>query len=86
MCHPGLCELRENRAIVLGIYLGLYMVRLVKSEEEITYHLESSWMPLHDTVGVKGKKGATTDIKAKVPGMWAKGCMLHNCASLSDLT
>ena len=30
-------------------------------------------MPLHDAVGVNCEKGATSDIKAQVPSIWAKG-------------
>ena len=39
-------------------------------------------MPLHDGVGVNGKKGATTDIKAQVPFKWTKGYMFNDCDCL----
>ena len=47
----------------------------------VAYHLERSGMPLHDAVVVNCKNGCvTTEIKAQVPGIWAKGCKLRNCA------
>ena len=42
-------------------------------------HLESSWLPFNDGVGINCKKGATTEIKAQEPSIWAKGCMLDDC-------
>ena len=33
-------------------------------------------MPLHDAVGINCTKGATTENKAQVSCIWAKGCML----------
>ena len=46
----------------------------------MAYHLEIGGMPLHDAVEVKSKINVTTDIEAQVPSIWAKGCMLDNCA------
>ena len=42
-------------------------------------------MPLHDAVGINCKKGTTTEIKAQVSGLWAKGYILTVCV-LSYLT
>ena len=42
-------------------------------------------MPLHDAVGVNCSKGATTDIKAQVPSVWANGWMLANYACITRL-
>ena len=42
----------------------------------------STWRrvgPRHDAVGVNCKKGTTTDVKAQVHIIWAKGCMLDDC-------
>ena len=39
-------------------------------------HLERGGMPLHDGVGINWKKGATTEVKAQEPSIWAKGCMV----------
>ena len=39
-------------------------------------HLERGGMPFHDGVGINCKKGATTEIKAQEPSIWAKGCMV----------
>ena len=33
-------------------------------------------MPSHDAVGINCKKGATTEIKAQLSSIWAKGCIL----------
>ena len=46
----------------------------------VAYHPKRCGMPLYDAIGVNCEKGATTDIKAQVPSMWAQGCMLDNCA------
>ena len=46
----------------------------------VVYHREWGGIPLHDTVGVNCETGATTDIKAQVPSLWAMWCMLDNCA------
>ena len=35
-------------------------------------------IPLHNAVGINCKNGPTTKIKTRVPGIWAKGLMLHN--------
>ena len=40
------------------------------------YHLEWSVMPLHQAAGINCKNGATTEIKAQMSSIWAKGCML----------
>ena len=40
---------------------------------------ERGEMSLHNTSGVNCKKGETTDIKAQVPSIWAKGRMLDTC-------
>ena len=36
-------------------------------------HLERGGMPFHDRVGINCKKGATTEVKAQEPSIWAKG-------------
>ena len=33
-------------------------------------------MSLHDAVGVNCQKGATTENKGQIPGIWAKACVL----------
>ena len=44
-------------------------------------------MPLHDAVMINGKKGLQRlKIKAQVPSIWAKGCILMIVCVLSDLT
>ena len=43
------------------------------------YHMERSGILLHDAVGISGKKGATTEIKAQVASIWAKGCTFDDC-------
>ena len=37
-------------------------------------------MTRHIAVGVNSEKGATTEIMAQVPSIWAKGCTLESCA------
>ena len=39
-------------------------------------------MPLHDVFWTNCENGATSDIKAKVESIWAKDCLLDNCACL----
>ena len=48
-------------------------------------HLERGGMPFHDGVGINCKKGATTEIKAQEPSMWAKGCMVGDSACVIGL-
>ena len=48
-------------------------------------HLERGGMPFHDGVGINCKNGATTEVKAQDPSIWAKGCMVSDCASLIGL-
>ena len=48
-------------------------------------HLERGGMPFHDGVGINCKKGATSEIKAQEPSIWAKGCMMGDCASVIGL-
>ena len=36
-------------------------------------------LQLHDAVGINRINGTTTDIKAQVSSMWAKGCMFDDC-------
>ena len=43
-------------------------------------------MPSHDVVGMNCNMGTTTEIKAQVPSLWAKGRMLMIVCELSDLT
>ena len=50
------------------------------SHAVMAYHMERGGMPIHDAVEVNCKKSSTTCIKAQVPSIWVKGCMLHNCA------
>ena len=37
----------------------------------VAYHVGRSGMPLHDAILLNYNKGATTDIKAHVPSIWA---------------
>ena len=37
----------------------------------MAYHLERGGVPLHETVGVNGKKWATIDTKAQEPSIWS---------------
>ena len=46
------------------------------SSDLVPYHLDRS----DHAVGENSKNGATTDTKALVPSILAKGCMLDNCA------
>ena len=39
-------------------------------------------MPLHDAVGVNYKRGATTEINAQVPGIWALRCVFDDSVSV----
>lgn len=57
------------------------LVSCVFSDFELSrgYHLETGIMPLHGVVGVNCKERATTDIKAHVRSIWAKGYVLDNC-------
>ena len=48
-------------------------------------HLERGGMPFHDGVGINCKSGATTEIKAQEPSIWAKECMVGDCASVFGL-
>ena len=52
------------------------------SDDLVDYQLEKGGMPLDNAVGVNSKKelGATLKIKAQVLSIWAKGCMLDDCA------
>ena len=44
-------------------------------------------MPLHDAVGIRGKKGVTTEYHgADVKYIWTMRCMLMIMCVLSDLT
>ena len=45
-------------------------------------HLERGGMPLHDGVGINCKKGARTEVKAQEPSIWAKVCMVGDCACI----
>ena len=45
------------------------------SQALVDYHLERDGMPLHDAVAVNRKRVALK-IKAQVPSIWAKGCVL----------
>ena len=38
----------------------------------VAYRRYMGGMPLHDGVGLNCEKGATTEIKVQVPGIWAK--------------
>ena len=42
----------------------------------VLIHLKRGGMPLHDGVGINCEKGATTEVKAQEPSIWAKGCMV----------
>ena len=46
----------------------------------LAYHLERDGMTVHDAFGVNCGKYATADVKGQLPNIWAKGCMLINCA------
>ena len=48
-------------------------------------HLESGGMPLRDGVVINCIQGATTEIKSQEPNIWAKGCMMGDCASVIGL-
>ena len=48
-------------------------------------HLERDEMPFHDGVGINCEKGATTEVKAHEPSIWAKGCMVGDCACVIGL-
>ena len=48
----------------------------------VDFHLEGDRMPLHDVVGVNYQKSALLKIKAQVPGIWAKGCVLCDCVGV----
>ena len=37
--------------------------------------MERGGMPLHDVVGINCEKGATTENKAQLSSIWAKGCI-----------
>ena len=40
------------------------------------YHMERGGMPLHDVVGINGKKGAATENQGSGVKYMAKGCIL----------
>ena len=44
----------------------------------VDYHLERGGMPLYDDVGVTVKRAQLLKIKAQVPSIWTKGCVLDN--------
>ena len=48
----------------------------------VACHLNRGGTPLHDAVGLNCEKGATGDVKAQMPSIWAKGCMFDNHASV----
>ena len=49
----------------------------------VAYHMEEGGIPLNDVVGVYCKNdNLTIDIKAQVPSIWTKGCMLGNCVCI----
>ena len=48
-------------------------------------HLEMGGMPLHVGVGINYKTGTTTEVKAQEPGLWAKGYIVGDCASVIGL-
>ena len=51
------------------------------------HHMERGGMPLHDAVGIKCKKGATTENQVSGVKYMGKGVYLDNCVCvLSDLT
>ena len=43
-------------------------------------------MPLHDSVGINCKKGATTEYHSQMSSICYKGCMLIIVRELSDMT
>ena len=49
-----------------------------------TVHLKGG-IPFYDGVGINCENGTTTGIKAQEPSMWAKGCMVGDCASVIGL-
>ena len=48
-------------------------------------HLEMGGMLLDDGVGTNCKMGATTEVKAQEPSIWAKKCIVGDCASVIGL-
>ena len=48
-------------------------------------HLERGGITYHEGVGIICEKGATTEVKAQEPSIWAKGCMVGDCASIIGL-
>ena len=46
------------------------------------HHLEISGMSLHDPVGVNCKRAQLLKIKAQVPDICSKGCVLDNCVGI----
>ena len=50
-----------------------------------TYTPREGWDALHDGVGINCKYGASTEVKAQEPSIWAKGCMLGDCVSVIGL-
>ena len=46
------------------------------------YHLEIGGMPLFNAAGIKFEKCSTTEYKAQVPSIWAKGWMLEVCIQI----
>ena len=50
------------------------------------YHLHKDGMLLHDVGGVYRKWSQLLKIKAQVPSIWAKGCILDNVRAYFDCT
>ena len=48
-------------------------------------HPERVGIPLHNALRINFKKHTTTEIKAQMSSIWAKGCMLMIVCVLSDL-
>ena len=51
----------------------------------VLIHLVRNGMPLHDGVVINRENGATTEIKVQEPSIWAKGCMVGDCARVIGL-
>ena len=51
----------------------------------VPIHLERGGMPFHDGVWINCKKGATTEVNAQEPSIWAKRRMVGDCACVIEL-
>ena len=71
--------------ILRGHFCGVPVLRTALPLSGDLFTTKRGGMPLHDGVGINSKNAATTEVKAQQPSIWAKGCMVVDCASVIGL-